>query len=333
MSDELLHETIGRLEQQLAAERVGRYEAEATLAALRCVVEAEDRQTVERALGEALRPLLHYQRVVLLVGHGDPPGPLHASVADHPSLAAMRWSEGPLRRRVLAGQAVALYDVRQTPELAEQLDAPELRSLLCVPLSTDEHPALLIGAHAQPAFFTARHVTLARGFAQTARRVLDTLDARDQAHQRQIAEARALALTRNNEALREQLLTIQAQRHQIQRLRAPLMVVERHTLVVPLVGELDHDALLDVTESVLHAIAEHHARTIIVDLTGFESTTADVAERLASLARTTASLGARCLLSGLSPRLAIALARSAKVGLQTHATLADALASLRRAPP
>lgn len=327
MHEELLHERIARLEQALAAERVRASEAEATLAGLRCIVDAEDREAAERGIVAGLRGLVDFEHVALLGGEGHRPERLLPRIVDHPRLAAFGWREGPLRERVLAGQTVALYDVHQHPELAAALAAPDLRSLLCVPLSTPERAAVLLATHPSTSHFTTRHVALARGFAGMAARMLDTLDTRAHAHERHVSEARARALARTNEQLREQLLTIKTQQHEIQRLRAPILLVAPRTLVVPLVGELDPAALLQVTEALLQALTRHRARTIILDLSAFDSTQVGVAERLAALARTTGSLGARCLLCGLRPALAVSLAAEGSMGLQTHATLASALAS------
>jgi rsbT co-antagonist protein RsbR len=327
MNDERLQERIARLEQALAAERARAGEAEATLAGLRCIVDADDREAAERGIVAGLRELLHFEHVALVGGEGRQPERLVPRIVDHPRLAQLRWAAGSLRERVLSGQTVALYDVRQHAELAEALADAPLRSLLCVPLSTPERATILLAAHSATSYFTTRHVALARGFAGMAARMLDTLDTRAHAQERHVSEARARTLARTNEQLREQLLTIKTQQHEIQRLRAPILLVAPRTLVVPLVGELDPAALLQVTESLLQALTTHRARTIILDLSAFESTQVGVAERLTALARTTGSLGARCMLCGLRPALAVSLAAEGSMDLQTFATLACALAS------
>lgn len=324
MSDEALRERVRSLEQALVAEREYREEAEATIAGLRSIATAENLDASDEAVCAELRPLFQYQHAAMLRGTEDPPETLRATAADHPSLRDMRWPDGPLRRRVLGGQSVALYDARKSAEFAACVDAPEIRSLLCVPLSIPGRPAVLLGAHERPAFFSSRHLALARRFAQTATRVLESLEAREQDQRRRLAEERAAALARTNEALREQLITIQAQHQQIRRLRAPVLRVGPEVIVVPLIGELDHHALMEVTESVLHAISTHRARRVIVDLTGFESTDPAIAARVESLARTSAMLGASCQLSGLQPAVAQALCDT-EVELRAFANLADAL--------
>ena len=249
----------------------------------------------------------------LLLHHAGQPGGQERKVGDQYHSEEQHQHHGQRGPRDLAHRLV--------------LDDAQLRSLLCVPLSTPDRAAILVAAHATPSFFTTRHVALARSFASMAARMLDTLDTRAHAQERHVSEARARALTRTNEQLREQLLTIKTQQHEIQRLRAPILLVAPRTLVVPLVGELDPAALLQVTESLLQALTTHRARTIILDLSAFDSTQVGVAERLTALARTTGSLGARCLLCGLRPALAVSLAAEGSMALQTYASLASALAS------
>lgn len=330
--DELLRESIARLEQSLAAERTRREEAEAALAGIRCIAEATDGAALDAALLAGLQPLLRYQTAAVLVRAADEPEVFRAGGGDHPALSALRWRVGPQLRRVLAGQTIALYDVRRSPELAALADAPDIRSALVVPLLAGEREAVLLAAHAEPAFFSPRHVALASGFARTAATVIDSLTAREHAQQRRLAEERAAALARSNELLQAQLETIRAQQLQIQRLAAPVLQVERHVLVVPLVGDLDPDALARVTESLLQAITDRRARTVILDLTGLE--TADVAlpERLRTLVRAAELIGARCLVTGIRPQVAATLVEAdVSLGVRACATLADGLELARRA--
>lgn len=331
MSDgELLRESISRLELALASERGQREEAEATLAGIRCVVEADDLAAADEALVRGLRPLLHYEAAALLVRDPDDPGLMRCALADHPALAAHRWTIGSLLRRVLGGQTVALFDLGRAPDLAALAAAPELRSALCIPLLTSERPAILVATHPEPAFFSPRHVALARGFARTAAPMLERLAAREEAERRRLAEERAATLAESNEALREQLATIQAQERQIARLAAPVLQVDRQILVIPLIGDLDHDALLRITEALLVAISLHRARVVIFDLTGLDSADAGVPQRLLTLARAAELVGSKCLLTGLRPHIAATLVElEAGLRLRAFGSLADGLVAAR----
>lgn len=327
MSEEF-NEHIERLEQALATEREQRQTSEAALAGLRLIATAKDLDATDRALCEGLRPLLAYERAVMLRTDPEDPDLLGPRDAEDPQLRAFRWPPGRLRARVAKGQTVALYDLRKVPELAPRLDASAFRSMLCMPLSLPNRPAILIGLHSQPGFFGSHYVALARSFAATAVRMLESLDARARDQQRLLAEEHARSLARTNEALREQLETIQSQRQEIQRLRAPVLLVAERTLVIPLIGALDPGDLAEVTESLLDALVAHRARTVILDLTGFESHDAGVTARLGALARTTAMLGGRCVLSGLRPAVALALS-GAGVDMPAYASLAAALVAQR----
>lgn len=324
---ELLGESVVRLEQALAAERSHREEAEATLAGIRGIIAAPDLAATDAALLAGLAALLRYQAGAVLVPGDD--GVLVAVAGEHPALRSLRWSEGPLLRRVLAGQVVALFDVRRSPELAALGETAEVRSALCVPLRTSQRAAVLLGVHAEAAFFTPRHVALARGFSQTVRPALESLAAREDAHHRRLAEEQAAALTRHNEALRaqiEQLQTIRAQQERIRRLSAPVLQIDRQVLVVPVIGDLGHESTIGITEALLHAITERRARVVILDLTGLDTVDAGVSARLGGLSRAVALVGARCLVTGIPPRIAAALADCGAANVvRAFATLADGL--------
>lgn len=328
---ELLRETVSRLEQALAAERTRREEAEATLAGLRCIAEAPDVAATDATLVAGLQPLLRYQAAAVFARSAEDPEVFVATVAGRPELAALRWRGGSLLRRVLAGQAVALFDVGRSPELAGLGEAPDLRSALVVPLLTEAREAVLLAVHGEAAFFSPRHVALAAGFSRTATQVLGNLAAREHAHHRRAAEERAAALARTNEVLEEQLATIRAQQIQIQRLAAPLLQVGRDALVMPLIGDLDADALAHVTEALLVAITERRARAVILDLTGLETTDAALPERLHAVVRAAELVGARCIVTGVRPALAAVLADAGTtLGTRTLRTLADGLAAALR---
>lgn len=322
-SEELLREAITRLEQTAAAERSRREEAEAMLAGIRCVAEAPSLAATDEALLSGLQPLLRYEKGAVLARGGDA---YAAAVATDDALAGLRWPEGPLLARVLAGQAVAVYDVQRSEELAALAALPDVRSALCLPISTGERTSVLLGVHSEPAFFSPRHVSLARGFARTVGQLLESLAAKERVHELRLAAERAAALERSNDQLRRQLDTIQDQQARIQRLSAPILQISPQVLAVPIVGDLGHDSLAHLTESLLHALAERRARFAILDLTGQGSLDAAAADRLRTLIRAAQLVGARCLVTGVRPQVAATLAESGgSLGAPAYNTLADGL--------
>lgn len=326
--DEALHESVARLEQALSAERSRRHEAEALLAGIRCVAEAPSLAATDEALLTGLQPLLHYREGAVLARAGG--DVFAAAVSTGDDLAGVRWAPGPLLQRVLAGQAVAVYDVRRTDELAPLAALPGVRSALCLPVLTAERAAVLVGVHPEPAFFSPRHVALARGFARTATRVLESLAAKERVHDLHLAAERAALLEQSNARLREQLDTIQDQQQQIQRLSAPLLEVARHVIAVPIVGDLGEDSLARLTEALLHALCDRRARFAILDLTGLAAVDPAAADRLRTMIRAVELIGARCIVTGVRPRVAAELAAvgHTSLGAASYATLADALRSL-----
>lgn len=331
--DELLRESLSRAEQALAAERSRREEAEAALAGIQVIAEARDLAAADAALLAGLQPLLRYEAAALLVRDRDraEEEALHAEVVGDAALAGLRLVVGPVLTRVLAGKTIALYDVGRSPELAALAAVPGVRSALCVPLRTSERDAVLIGVHPEPARFSPRQVDLACGLAQTVARMLESLVAREHAQRRRLADERAAALASSNEALRAQLETIREQQRQIERLAAPVLQLGPQILGVPLIGDLDREALRRVTQALLEAITARGARAVIVDLTGLEVSGGGVPERLNALIRAAELVGARCLFTGLRARVAAAFA-DAEVPFQVRAfaTLAEGLEAARR---
>lgn len=111
----------------------------------------------------------------------------------------------------------------------------------------------------------------------------------------------------------------------------PVLRVAAGVLVVPLVGHYYAARIQDLTQSVLAAISRHQARALILDVTGLQDTDERIADYLARTAAAARLLGARCLLAGVSPALALLLLRASDSLslLTTAATLEDALAMVR----
>src|SRR6185369_13898382 len=141
---ERLREALLRAEQALVLERKLRVNAEAMLEGLRCVVSASAIEQVDPGLLQALRGLFHFRDAAMLVDEGA--SVLVARAATAAALAGSRWSVGPMLRRVLDGQPVAVFDVLEVREWADQpADVRgDTRSALHVPLITSRRAAVLL---------------------------------------------------------------------------------------------------------------------------------------------------------------------------------------------
>ncbi len=129
------------------------------------------------------------------------------------------------------------------------------------------------------------------------------------------------------ETLHEKLELVEHQRGVIRSMSAPLIQVWDGVLVLPLIGELDEARAEALIERTLAAVSARGAEYVIIDLTGvslFSSAAANALLRTVAAARL---LGARCLLTGLSPSVAQALVKvgTALADVPSFATVQTAL--------
>ena len=112
------------------------------------------------------------------------------------------------------------------------------------------------------------------------------------------------ALRQQQDELAVRLRTIEEQNAAIRDLSTPVMEIWDDVLVLPIVGVVDTRRSLDIMNAVLERIVERQARCIIIDITGVEVVDTKTAGHLLKVSRAARLLGARCVLSGLSPAVA-----------------------------
>ncbi|XYI01650.1 STAS domain-containing protein [Sorangium sp. So ce1128] len=101
-----------------------------------------------------------------------------------------------------------------------------------------------------------------------------------------------------------------ANRHQeslldtIRELSSPVVPIARSILVMPIVGTMDAQRSGRFIESMLQDITEHHARVVLVDVTGMAVVDAASVEHLLRAARAARLLGAEVVLVGITPAAA-----------------------------
>jgi rsbT co-antagonist protein RsbR len=111
-------------------------------------------------------------------------------------------------------------------------------------------------------------------------------------------------------------------RRVIHELSTPVMPVHERVLVVPLVGTIDEERARRITERLLEAVSERRAQVVIVDVTGVSELDEVSADGLLRAAKAVQLLGAKVLLVGVHPDLALSLTRR-DVDLRGLVTLAD----------
>ena len=131
----------------------------------------------------------------------------------------------------------------------------------------------------------------------------------DDLEQRVADRTTALATALNEVQARaieqERLLTENArQRETIHGLSVPVLPISTHTLVMPLVGELDGARLHMIQEQALHALEHSSARHLVLDITGVPIVDSQVAQGLMAVVQAARLLGAKVMLVGIRPEVA-----------------------------
>lgn len=100
---------------------------------------------------------------------------------------------------------------------------------------------------------------------------------------------------------------VSQQREMLMELSTPVIVVWPHVLTVPIIGELSAERASAMTKILLDQVVTLQATHVILDVTGASNVDAQTAESLATMASAIQLLGARCVMTGISPELAAVL--------------------------
>jgi anti-anti-sigma regulatory factor len=111
----------------------------------------------------------------------------------------------------------------------------------------------------------------------------------------------------------------------LRELSTPVLELRPGLLLVPLVGLIDSERALFLTQQLLEKIATNRAKAVVLDITGVPAVDSAVANHLMQTVQATRLMGAHTLISGLSAENAQTLVRlGLDLGpLNTVGTLAD----------
>ncbi len=126
----------------------------------------------------------------------------------------------------------------------------------------------------------------------------------------------------------ERMQTIERQRLAITDLSAPIIDVWDDVIALPIVGLVDTQRSVEVTERLLARISSSGARAVIVDLTGVDVVDTMTANHLLQMVGAAKLLGAFCVLSGISPQIAQTLVQL-EVDLSEMTTVRNLKEALR----
>src|SRR5690606_34898318 len=95
-------------------------------------------------------------------------------------------------------------------------------------------------------------------------------------------------------------------RHQaaLRELSTPVAKVYEQILLLPLIGAMDSQRAQQVMDTVLLRIVEEQARVMIIDIAGVPTVDARVADLLLKTTAALRLVGARVILTGISPQVA-----------------------------
>ncbi len=107
----------------------------------------------------------------------------------------------------------------------------------------------------------------------------------------------------------EERMALQAQMIEIQRaalreLSTPMIPLADEVVVMPLIGNIDSSRAYQILETLLEGVAKHQAEVVILDITGVQMVDTQVASALVRTAQAVKLLGARVVLTGISPKVA-----------------------------
>lgn len=141
-------------------------------------------------------------------------------------------------------------------------------------------------------------------------------------NERYIAE-----LEHSKRELQDQLATIARQQMAIHELSSPIAEVWEDILLLPVIGALDSQRALEMTEKLLERIKGSRSRCVIIDITGVEVVDTSTAAAVLKMTRAARLLGAVCVLTGVRPEIARTMVQlNIEVeGVRTLRTLKDGL--------
>ena len=206
-----------------------------------------------------------------------------------------RYFDALLEQRVIPAHDA--HTDRRTAEFSEVYLAPlGISSMLDAPIRVGGHMiGVLCVEHTGPMrTWTASEEGFASALADFIALAIEISERR-----RTEDELRGLV-----ELAEQRLETIERQRLAIADLSAPIIDVWDGILALPVVGLVDTQRSIELTERLLNRIADSGTRSVIVDLTGVDLVDTMTANHLLQMIRAASLLGTFSVLSGISPQIA-----------------------------
>ena len=97
---------------------------------------------------------------------------------------------------------------------------------------------------------------------------------------------------------------IREQEDEIQELSTPVLQVRERLLILPIIGVLDNERAMQLTDQLLRGIRTHRAKVVVIDITGVPDVDTSVANHLVMTVDASRLMGASVIITGLSSEIA-----------------------------
>lgn len=100
---------------------------------------------------------------------------------------------------------------------------------------------------------------------------------------------------------------VRQQQEAIRELSTPVLQVREGLLILPIIGLIDSQRARQITEQLLRGIRTNRAKAVVIDITGVPAVDSKIANHLIQTVEAARLMGARVIVTGLSPEVAQAL--------------------------
>jgi anti-anti-sigma regulatory factor len=99
--------------------------------------------------------------------------------------------------------------------------------------------------------------------------------------------------------MEQQMIREQRLRETVHALSIPIIPLQRHVLLLPLIGYLDRARAAEATKALLDAVSHNRAHTVVLDVTGLAAVDLAAANGLRDMIRAAQLLGCQAILAGV----------------------------------
>ncbi len=202
--EELIEQHL-QLEHIISREKRLRREAEGLLEGLRTLNTSRNAQEMFENLLAVLTEFIPIENGFIIFEQEN--GELRVGMTTHPAFSSTRWENSKFIQRILSGQVIAAHNVHSIPAWQQPLKldhGPRTVSALHAPLHTQNHRAILVCTHSEPAKFNKKHVRLLEKFSPLTNQALANIEYRQELETAVNRQTKELRIAKENAELANQ---------------------------------------------------------------------------------------------------------------------------------